>query len=517
MVACVRSSRWAMRPLLRSALLVGSVTTTGVLAAGEVSAQSAAPQVRIASGRLAGTPDRGTVSFKNIPYAAPPVGARRWTPPQPVVPWKGIRAADRAGAICQQKYQPTDNGVGPLPMSEDCLTLNVYAPAGAKRAPVMFWIHGGGFVNGSGTAALYDGTALARQGVVVVTINYRLGRFGFFAHPALTAEAKGQAVGNYGLMDMIAALRWVRANIGRFGGNPGQVTIFGESAGGVAVNDLMVSPAARGLFAGAIVQSGLGREPAPVLADAEKAGEGFAKSLGLQAVSAIDLRSLTAEQILKGGDPDMVSGGGGSMIDGTILTMSPLAAFRAGRQADVPYVTGWNSLEFPAPAAILEARVGTGSPVTTQNRDRIKSAYPSADSYEQNLLSDVLFVEPAVNLARLHAARGRPTWVYQFSVLAKAAPATLKGTPHAMERQYVFGTLNASPFPTDANDAAQAATVSAYWVAFAEKGDPNGGGRPAWPAFDAGTGRILEFTNQGPTQSGLPRESALHALSAAYP
>ncbi len=162
--------------------------------------------------------------------------------------WDDPRPAKEFGAVCQQIYNARDNGVGALPMSEDCLTLNVFAPTGAKKAPVMFWIHGGGFVNGSGTAALYDGSALARQGVVVVTINYRLGRFGFFAHPALTAEAKGAPIGNYGLMDMVAALNWVQANIAKFGGDPKEVTIFGESAGGIAVNALMVSEAAKGLF-----------------------------------------------------------------------------------------------------------------------------------------------------------------------------------------------------------------------------------------------------------------------------
>lgn len=482
---------------------------------GPADAWELAPVVRTGNGALAGVRSGDVLSYKGIPYAASPIGELRWKPPRPAAAWRGVRAADKLGAICEQTYQPSDNGVGALPMSEDCLTLNIYAPANAKHAPVMFWIHGGGFVNGSGTAALYDGTALARQGVIVVTINYRLGRFGFFAHPALTATAGGRPVGNYALMDMIAALKWVRANIGQFGGDPAQVTIFGESAGGVAVNELMVSPAARGLFVRAIVESGLGRERTASLAEAQRAGTSFAKALGLTSPSASDLRKLSAEQILKAGDSDLITGGT-AMIDGKILTVAPFEAFRAGREANIPYIVGWNSLEFPAPPSMLAVRSGSTFPLTTDVLKKIAPAYPSAQSYEQNLVSDAFFVEPAVTLARLHMAHGRSTRVYQFSVLPKAAPAILKGAPHASERQYVFGTLNASPFATDANDAAQAAVMSAYWVAFAKTGNPNGLGRPDWPAFSPAGGEIIEFTNQGPRKTGIPRAAALDALSAAY-
>jgi len=199
-------------------------TILAIAAVGAIAATGAASQVvQVQSGTLNGVTAEGVVSFKGIPYAAPPVGDLRWRAPQPVESWAGVRAADKFGPICMQKITP-DNGVGPGPASEDCLTLNVFAPTGAKHLPVMVWIHGGGFVNGSATAALYDGSALARQGVVVVTVNYRLGRFGFFAHPALTAEQKDVAVANYGLMDQIAALKWVKRNIGVFGGDPANVT-----------------------------------------------------------------------------------------------------------------------------------------------------------------------------------------------------------------------------------------------------------------------------------------------------
>lgn len=478
-------------------------------------ARDASPQVRIASGLLAGVKDGDTLSFKNIPYAAPPVGDLRWRAPQPAKKWKGVREADKVGAVCQQTFNAKDNGVGPLPVSEDCLTLNVFAPAKARKAPVMVWIHGGGFVNGSGTAALYDGAALARQGVVVVTINYRLGRFGFFAHPALTASAGGEPVGNYALMDMIAALKWVRDNIAKFGGDPGQVTIFGESAGGVAVNDLMVSPAARGLFVRAISQSGLGREQVLPLAEAEKVGSEFAVKAGLKDATAADLRKITAEQIVAAGDINLF-GGGASMLDGKILTVGPLEGFRTGRQARIPYVVGWNSLEFPAPAAALAAQPA-GSALTADALARVKAAYPDAASYDAHAVSDVIFTEPAYNLAKLHAAAGQPTFVYQFSVLAEGAPPILKGAPHATDREYVFQTLKAAAFPAGPNDVVQARTISGYWAAFARTGDPNGAGRPAWPAFVARDGKIIDFTNGGAMVADVPRRAGLEVLGAVYP
>lgn len=474
-------------------------------------ADTMALEVKIADGRLAGVRDGNAVSFKGIPFAAPPVGELRWRPPQPAKPWSGVRIADKYGAICEQKYNASDNGVGPLPKSEDCLTLNVFAPALAKEAPVMFWIHGGGFVNGSGTAALYDGSALARQGVVVVTINYRLGRFGFFAHPALTSEAGGAPVGNYALMDMIASLKWVQTNIARFGGDPKQVTIFGESAGGVAVNDLMVSPAARGLFIRAIVQSGLGREPAVTLPIAEKAGEDFARAAGLSRASAADLRKLTADDILKAGDLDILAGGG-SIADGQLLRMSPMDAFARGLEAKVPYIVGFTSLEIPFPVASLNDALAKVVPA--DQRQRIEASYPTQDSFENHIVSDLLFSEPALALARLHAANGQPTWAYQFSVLSAAATPHFKGAPHASERQYVFQTLKSSPWSTDANDAKQAEMMSAYWSAFARTGDPNGAGRPEWPKYDVQKNELLDFTNKGPVVMPAPRAAAMKAISA---
>jgi para-nitrobenzyl esterase len=493
-----------------------SKTVLAVAVAGVLASTSAAAQVvQVQSGSLKGVTAGDVVSFKGIPYAAPPVGPLRWRAPQPVAPWTDVRAADKLGAICMQKIDAHDNGVGPGPASEDCLTLNVYAPAAQAAAPrpVMVWIHGGGFVNGSATAALYDGSALARQGVVVVTVNYRLGRFGFFAHPALTAEQQGQAVANYGLMDQIAALEWVKRNIGAFGGDPANVTIFGESAGGMAVNRLMMIHEAWGLFAKAIVESGVGWEKSQTLAEAEAAGGAFATKIGAGS-DAASLRAIPADKIVAAGDPDVLKGEL-PILDGKLLTENPAEAFAAGRVARVPYLVGSNSLEFPNPgAAMIRPKIVHMNP--EQSAAAVK-AYGGQDAFDAHIVSDVIFGEPARWLAGQTAKRGMPTYLYRFSVVSAKAPKGLQGgAVHASDRQYVFKTLNASPWPTDARDAGLADTISAYWVAFAKTGDPNGEGRPSWPRYDE-RDELINFTNDGPLAETTPDAAALDFIAAAKP
>jgi para-nitrobenzyl esterase len=400
--------------------------------------------------------------------------------------------------------------------------LNVFAPAAkpAKLLPVMFWIHGGGFSNGSGTAALYDGTELAKQGVVVVTINYRLGRFGFFAHPALLKEAPGEPQGNYALLDMISALQWVKRNIGAFGGDAGNVTIFGESAGGAAVNTLMIAPPARGLFHKAISQSGLGRERRALLdrkspegrSSALDEGAEFAGRLGVANDDLKALRALTAEAILTGTEPfaDI-----SPIIDGKVVPEHIDVAFAAGRQAPVPYIAGSNALEFPFYAESMPGAIGEAMRFTPEQRARLIAAYGSEDNFKTNVLSDVLFTEPARALTRLHVKSKHPAYLYRFSVLSAHAPPTTKATPHAQERQHVFKTLDTSPWKTDANDQRAADLMSAYWVAFAKTGDPNGGTRPAWPLATPDA-RVFEFTNDGPAVSKQRNNDALDAIAARY-
>ncbi|HEY3888953.1 MAG TPA: carboxylesterase family protein [Caulobacteraceae bacterium] len=471
--------------------------------------------VEIESGRLGGVAKAGVLAFKGVPYAAAPVGALRWRPPQPAPAWRGLRRALYNGPIALQVYKPEDNGVGALPMSEDCLTLNVWTPAerGERALPVMVWIHGGGYVNGSATAALYDGANLARDGVVVVGVNYRLGRLGFFAHPLLTADQPDELKGNYALMDQIAALEWVRRNIAAFGGDPGDVTIFGESAGGMSINRLMISPLARGLFHKAISQSGAGREPGTPFPKAEQQGQAFIESLNIVASSAEALRAIDARTILEAGDPD-VGAGWGPILDGRLLTQDVIAAFASGAQARVPYLAGSNALEFPIPAQAFDGAFRRLANLSDAERAALAAAYPSEAAFKDHAVSDLIFTEPARHLAALHAQGGEAAFLYRFSVLSAAIEGRVKATPHAAERQYVFRTLNASTWPTDAMDQAASEVMSAYWLAFAKTGDPNGDGRPAWPAYAARTDTLLDFTNGGPLARKTPDAAVLDAIGA---
>jgi para-nitrobenzyl esterase len=500
-----------------SAIALASVGIAAIAAgvAALARGSKSAATALIDSGRLSGVVKDGVVAFKGVPYAAAPVRALRWRPPQPVAPWTGVRRAQANGPISLQIHKPEDNGVGPLPMSEDCLTLNVWAPAerGEKPAPVMVWIHGGGFVNGSATAALYDGANLARDGVVVVGVNYRLGRLGFFAHPLLTADQPDELKGNYALMDQIAALEWVRRNIAAFGGDPGDVTIFGESAGGMSINRLMISPLARGLFHKAIAQSGAGREPGTPFAKAEQQGQAFIESLNVVASSAEALRAISADAIMAAGDPD-VGAGWGPIIDGKLLTKDVTPAFAAGEQARVPYLAGSNALEFPIPAKAFDTAFKRMANLPDEARAALAAAYPSEAAFKDHAISDLIFTEPARHLAALHAQTGEPTFLYRFSVLSKSVEDRLKGAPHAAERQYVFRTLNASTWPTDAMDEAASDVISAYWLAFARTGGPNGDARPAWPQYGAKADRLLDFTNDGPVARPTPDAVVLDAIGA---
>jgi para-nitrobenzyl esterase len=481
------------------------------------------PIVKLHEGRLSGLVQGGVTTFRSIPYAAPPMGPLRWRPPQPAARWPGVRNADRVGAICPQAYNAADNGVGPLPMSEDCLTLSVYAPSGRPPAPlpVMFWIHGGGLVNGSATAALYDGSELARQGVVVVTINYRLGRLGFFAHPALSRERPSEPKANFGLMDQIAALQWVQRNIRAFGGDPRNVTIFGESAGGHSVNLLMISPAARGLFHRAVCESGVGRGPWVLLnrrgAHGEPAGEAvgaaFTRALGMTSDDPAALRALPLARILAAGDPhhaDMV------VIDGKLVPDAINAVFARHGEAPVPYLLGYNAFEFPGSTVAKPGELAGDLARSPAAEASVGRAYDSPEAFDTHFISDWIFVEPARLLARLHSQTGVQTYLYRFAVLADAARSQYSEAPHASERQYVFKTLAASPWATGAMDAAAAETISAYWVAFAKRGDPNGEARLPWPAYSAIDDRLLEFTNQGPRVVPVPDRPVLDAIEAGY-
>jgi para-nitrobenzyl esterase len=489
----------------------------------------AAP-VHTESGLVSGVAAAGVVSWKGIPFAAPPVGDLRWREPRPAAPWKGVRAADAYAHDCMQEPFPSDAAPLGTPPAEDCLYLNVWAPEkpAAPKLPVMVWIHGGGFVNGGSSPAVYDGSRFAKRGVVFVSFNHRLGRFGFFAHPALSKENPKGPLGNYGYLDQIAALKWVQRNVAAFGGDAGNVTVFGESAGGGSVNTLMVSARARSLFHKAIVESGGGRAGGIMtprtLGEAEAVGVAFAKSAGVTGEGAeglAALRKLPASELVRG--LNLMSMGqqrdtyAGPMIDGTVVTEEPEAAFRAGRQARVPYLVGANNREFgfmPLPPAAVDgmlARFG-------KDKDLALAAYDPQQTGNKGevgigIASDQAMVEPARLLARLSSAAGQPTFVYRFSYVASSIRQQVAGALHATEIPFVFETVRAKyGEATTAEDEAIAAAMNAYWVAFARTGDPNGEGRPRWPAFSTKDDVLMDFAVTGAAARPDPFKARLDVI-----
>ncbi len=472
-----------------------AATTAVVALAGSASATS--DTAKVAQGELHGGVAGSVASFKNIPFAAPPVVDLRWRPPQPAKAWSGVRDATQLGPQCWQMRQVT----GDVKQSEDCLQLNIWTPVNFKpggKLPVMVFIHGGSFTGGSGTNALYDGTHFAERGVVLVTVNYRLGRLGFFAHPALTAEQPGAPLANYGMMDNLAALKWVQDNIAAFGGDPKNVTAFGESAGGILINDLMASPKAKGLFAKAISESGFGRIPGLPMAAAEKVGVTYATGLGVTATgpdAMKSLRALSPEQLSK------AAGQVTPIVDGRVMPEGPAAAFAAGRELKVPYIAGGNSWE----ASLLS----TNTPLDRAGalKDPLIAAYgaPANQQYVQwDLTTESTVIEADRLLARLHVKNGQKAWVYYDSYIPASQRAAIHGLAHGGELMYVFGNLpdrdrvqgtRTIPAAT-ADDRKISAALTDAWTAFAKATDPSTPGA-AWPAYVPATDTALEFGADG--------------------
>lgn len=477
------------------------------LSAAVLATPVAAQQVAVDSGAVVGAALDGVTSFKGIPYAAPPVGALRWSAPAPVQPWSMPRDATAYGPDCMQNPLP---GIKPgeRPMSEDCLTLNIWTPKLAKGAklPVMVWIHGGGFVGGSGTLPETDGSLLAKRDVVIVSFNYRLGRFGFFAHPALSEG------GNWGLMDQIAALKWVQRNIAAFGGDPARVTIFGESAGGESVSRLMASPAAKGLFAGAIVASGGGRDDWPTLADAQAKGQAFAARAG--AADPAALRALPAETVLgsialMSKEDDRYSG---PITDGTIVPGNAGAIFAAGKQARIPYIIGSNDDELGFIPAPFRAMVnGPVEKALGSAAAGVKAAYASEDEANRRLGGDAIFAEPALAFGLSQARAGAPTFLYRFGYVAEGQRKPDVGAVHASDIAFQFGNL--APDATAA-DRTAAKLIGDYWTNFAKTGDPNGKGLPAWSRLDPAAPQLLSI-GVAATAMAPAASPALTAIAAA--
>lgn len=523
--------------------------------------------IETAAGTVVGASAGGVDAFKGIPYAAPPVGDLRWRAPQPVEPWTGIREATAFVHDCMQP----EGDVEPIQTtpSEDCLYLNVWRPANAPvdaKLPVLFWIHGGGFVGGGTSIPFYDGSAFARQGLIVVSPNYRLGRLGFFAHPALLNAKEGPA-GNFGYMDQIAALKWVQANIAAFGGDPSQVTIVGESAGGASVLAMLTSPVTEGLFHRAMIMSGGGRKPlvggqmtggtasAPSV---DQVDAKFAQGLGIDgddAAALASLRVLPAEHLVKGYDLSAVFGvalscvaaqlqdpqnydpdcrpplAGTQMIDDEIVTGTPEDVIKSGTARYVPVIAGTTAADLPeyfppdlsdpyayfgddARAARAHYRLPfiASAVLLLKGQSQLRDLLPLA-----SIGSDMTMHEPARFVARETTAKGQPAWLYRFTYTAESTRPESTKQAHAGELPFMFDMLEAKygDAVTD-NDRAMARQFNTYVANFVKMGNPNGAGLPEWPQFDPAQFDLLDFSlEDGPKYGPDPRAAGVRLVERA--
>jgi para-nitrobenzyl esterase len=521
----------AVSIVLAAALLSGAGFQQGV-------------QVKTTAGALRGAMLPGTDIrvFKGIPYAAPPVGEFRWQAPRPAVPWEGVRDATAFGPACLQGKIFGD--INFTELSEDCLTLNVWTPAktAKDRLPVMVWIHGGGFQAGAGGEPRHDGEAFARKGVVLVSINYRLGVFGFLSHPELTRESGRNASGNYGMLDQVSALRWVQDNIAAFGGDPRNVTIFGESAGSFAVSGLMASPLAKGLFHKAIGQSGAffttgaGTLALAPLMASEQQGVKFATALGADSLAA--LRAKPGADVLQTAmkwqpwfSPN---------VDGYFLPANAASIYAKGEQHRVPLLAGWNADEIRS-SVTLRKQKPTAESFAAEVRkrfgdraDEVLKAYPAAtdaDAIESAaaLASDSFIGYSTWKWIETHLETARaPVYRYSFDRKIPVEPGhTVNGMPatsldigarHAGEIEYVFGALALSlpKVPWEPIDRRLSDAMTGYWANFARTGDPNGSGLPKWPRYEAGSRRVLHLdeTIRDAPDTTRPRYEVLDAIAA---
>lgn len=444
---------------------------------------AAAPIATVDTGALAGTSEGTLLVFRGIPYAAPPVGPLRWKAPQAAIAWKGRRDARAFGAACPQGPEHKEPWAQVGRQSEDCLFLNVWRPKKPGRYPVMVFLHGGGFTYGAAGVPLYDGAALASRGVVLVTVNYRLGRLGFFAHPALTREAPNAWLGNYGIMDQVAALEWVKRNIAKFGGDAGNVTLFGESAGAGTVQLLMASPTSRGLFHKAISESGAGGNALfPIRGsalNAEMIGQSWAESLGLKDATPAQLRAIPLADVVN-------KGRAFPFIDGKVVVRSPGDPFYRKAEMKIPMIVGANSNE----GSLIGNNAALAKPLLGSAYTELVAGYAAlpgsnAANAPLDLAEDALSVLPSLWLADRHAAAGARAYGFYFDMVPVDARAGSKGTEHGGELEYLFGNKPAD-HRWDADDERVSRLMGDYWVRFARTGDPNGAGAPRWPAVTSG-------------------------------
>lgn len=482
--------------------------------------------VKLTTGAVSGVVDDSVTSFKGIPFAAPPIGKLRWKPPQPVAPWPGVMKCESFGPSPMQPapspfmVYTSEFLIPSEPVSEDCLYLNVWTAASYadERRPVLVWIYGGGFSSGGSAVPIYNGAAMARKGLVFVSVNYRVGIFGFFAHPGLTMESPEKASGNYGLMDQIAALKWVRDNIAAFGGDPGNVTIAGQSAGSYSVSYLVASPLATGLFHRAIAESGSGVIQNGIVDDynlraAERKGVRVAQ--GLYASTIEDLRGVPADTLLT-----RVRERFGPIADGYVLPAPAPELFAKGSFNRVPLLTGWNADEgfvwttLSRAEYIAEAKSRYGA-----DAEIFLTHYPASSdealATSRALLSrDMLFALPNYRWAVIQSRdRTTPAYVYYFKRRPPASPEFEKYKAfHTAEVPYALDNLSFVNRPWQPADRRFASVMSSYWANFAAGGDPNGPGLPPWPVYDSASNEVMIFGDS--VKSGtLPGREALEFLA----
>ena len=501
------------------------------------------PVIQTASGMVRGVKEGDVDVFKGIPFAAPPVGEFRWRPPQPVTPWEGVRDAKEFGPTCAQGGWGAAPGTIAEGSSEDCLYLNIWKPAGARQGaklPVMVWIHGGAFVGGSGNT---NGNGFATKGVILVSINYRLGRLGHFAFPALSAEHPEEPKGSYAFMDQIAALKWVQQNITAFGGDPKNVTIFGFSAGGVSIHSLMTIPSARGLFQKAIGHSSGGRDGVltgrPISKEnasqyypvsAETTGINFARKHGIEGTDAAalaKLRAMKVEEIVDGGQENDGQGGpriySGPILDGKLVVENSTDAYNAGRQARVPLMIGNNSAEIGGAFVNASTSKEELFSMFGDLKEEAKTAYDPDGSkdfaeVQTRFNTDKVWGEPARFAAQSVAAKGNPAYIFLFSYVPAGMQQRMRfGPGHGTDISFVFDNLRVPEGGTaDPSDKEVARIMNGYWVNFAKTGNPNGEGLPQWPLFNPKTNQILDVQPDGKAVAKPdPRKARLDVIEKA--
>ncbi len=502
--------------------LRAALVSSSMLVCFACSGQADSPHTVIDSGLVSGVREGDVVVYKGIPFAAPPVGPLRWRAPQPVSHWGTVLGADTYKPQCMQNWPPLPT-MPVEPVSEDCLYLNLWTPAQAAKTkrPVMVFIYGGGFRAGSASTPLYWGNQLShRYGVIVVNLSYRLGPLGFLVHPELTAESGHHASGNYGLLDVIAGLKWVQRNVAGFGGDPENVTVFGQSAGAWVINNLMISPLARGLFHAAIAESEGGdmgpagtKEGMALLADAEQGGVAFAKTFGVRSIA--QLRQIPADRIIASDFPGLPDKPNSDMalpiVDGYVIPDDPYTLYAAGKQANVPLLLGYNANE----GAHMFSSVSTATFIANVRQrygemaDQILELYPVSSESEALRSQERLWVESSFGWhiwtwARLHAQTSHRNVYHYYFVGGNAG--------HGAELPYVFlyGFSRSSP----KQERDMAATISAYWTNFAKSGNPNGDSLPRWPPFDEQEESAMILGKA--SRPGNVPDRAQHTLMDAY-